>query len=113
MIGIGVVLFVHGFEDLKYAVQTKRSGFENWWVIFLFAVVGMGLGAACIVDCFGVISVTTTFVGIVLIYDGITDLWIVAKVVNVTKEIKKELETFKDSDIEIVEAEIVTEEETD
>ena len=113
MIGIGVVLFVHGFEDLKYAVQTKRSGFENWWVIFLFAVLGMGLGAACIVDCFGVISVTTTFVGIVLIYDGITDLWIVAKVVNVTKEIKKELETFKDSDIEIVEAENVTEEETD
>ena len=46
-------------------------------------------------------------------YDDVTDLWIVAKVVNVTKEIKKELETFKDSDIEIVEAEIVTEEETD
>lgn len=113
LIGIGVVLFVHGFEDLKYAIETKRNGFQNWWVIFLFAVFGMGLGAACIVDCFGMISVTMTFVGIVLIYDGITDLWIIAQVVKTAKEIKEEVEIFQDSDIEVVDAEIVTKEKTD
>ena len=108
-----MVLFVHGFEDLKYAIETKRNGFQNWWVIFLFAVFGMGLGAACIVDCFGMISVTMTFVGIVLIYDGITDLWIIAQVIKTAKEIKEEVEIFQDSDIEVVDAEIVTKEKTD
>ena len=73
----------------------------------------MGLGAACIVDCFGMISVTMTFVGIVLIYDGITDLWIIAQVIKTAKEIKEEVEIFQDSDIEVVDAEIVTKEKTD
>lgn len=113
LIGIGVLLFVHGFEDLKYAIETKRNGFQNWWVILIFSIFGMGLGAACIVDCFGMISITMTFVGIVLIYDGITDLWIIAQVVKAAKEIKKEAEVFLDSEIEIVDAEIVTKEETD
>lgn len=111
LIGIGVVLFVHGFEDLKYAFETKRGGYASWWVILILAVLGMGLGIACIVDCFGVISVTLTFVGIVLIYDGITDIWIAFQVIRAAKAVKKQMEEFREEEeAEVVETEIVTEE---
>ncbi len=91
-IGIGAVLFVHGLEDFKYALEAKRTGYASWAVLILLAVLGMAFGIVCIVDCFGVISVTLSFVGAMLIYDGITDLWIVSRLVQVGKEVRKQLE---------------------
>ena len=91
-IGIGAVLFVHGLEDFKYAREAKRTGYASWAVLILLAVLGMAFGIVCIVDCFGVISVTLSFVGAMLIYDGITDLWIVSRLVQVGKEVRKQLE---------------------
>lgn len=88
-IGIGVVLFVHGLEDFAYALETKRGGYDTWWLIFVMAVFCMVLGVVCIVDSFGVISVALTFVGIALIYDGISDLWIVSRVNHVAKEVRR------------------------
>ncbi|MCI8489920.1 MAG: DUF308 domain-containing protein [Lachnospiraceae bacterium] len=79
LIGIGVALFVHGFEDFKYALETKRNGYDSWAILILLALLGMGFGAACIVNCFGVISVTLGFIGAALIYDGISALWIVSR----------------------------------
>ena len=79
LIGIGVALFVHGFEDFKYALETKRNGYDSWAILILLALLGMGFGAACIVNCFGVISITLGFVGAALIYDGISALWIVSR----------------------------------
>ncbi len=87
LVGIGVVLFVHGFEDFKYAIETKRGSYESWWVILLMSLLSMGLGIACVVDSFGVISVALTFVGIALIYDGLSDLWIVSRVNKTAKAI--------------------------
>ena len=100
LIGIGVVLFVHGIEDFKYALETKRGGYGLWWTILLLALLGMGLGAACIVDSFGMISVTLTFVGIVLIYEGVSELWIVFQVVRAAKVIKKEMEYAQPIDVD-------------
>ncbi len=104
LIGIGVVLFVHGFEDFKYALETRHGGYEFYWVILLMAVFGMGLGIACIFDCFGVISVALAFVGVALIYDGITDLWIIFQVTKTAKEMRSKMEGFQavDADAEIV-----------
>lgn len=108
LIVIGVVLFVHGLEDLKYALETKRGGYSSWWVILIFALLGMGLGLACIVDCFGVISVTMTFVGVILIYDGLTDLWIIFQVAQTAKTVKREIDEAQAVDVE---AEVFTEPE--
>lgn len=108
-IGIGAVLFVHGLEDFKYALETKRNGYESWPILLLMSFLGMIFGIVCIVDCFGVISITLSFVGVVLIYDGITDLWIVSRVVRVAKAVGKKLEEMQ-QEAEAVETEAVIEE---
>lgn len=112
LIGIGVVLFVHGFEDVRYALLTKRGGYEAWWVLLLFGIAGMAFGVTCIADCFGVISVVLTFVGVSLIYDGLTDLWIVSRIVKTERAVKAgeeafsskeaELEVLSDEDVEVL-----------
>lgn len=110
LIGIGVVLFVHGFEDFKYALETRRYGYEFYWVILLMSVVGMGLGIACIVDSFGVISVALAFVGVALIYDGITDIWIVSRIAKTAKTVKQQVDEFYAVETE---AEVITEDVTE
>ena len=102
LIGIGVVLFVHGFEDFKYALETKRGSYDNWWVILLLGLLGMALGILCIIDCFGVITVALTVVGVALIYDGLSDLWIISRVNKTAKSI---LAQAKAVDSEILEEE--------
>ena len=108
MIGIGVVLFVHGFEDLRYAFQTRRGGYDNWWALLLFAIVGMALGIACIADSFGMVSVVLAFVGAALIYDGVTDLWIISRVIRIEKALRQQRE-----ETEMPEAKLLSEEEVE
>ena len=74
------------------------------------SVVGMGLGIACIVDSFGVISVALAFVGLALIYDGITDIWIVSRIAKTAKSVKQQVDEFH---VVETEAEVITEDVTE
>lgn len=107
--GIGAVLFVHGLEDFKFALEAKRNGYESWAILILMSLLSMIFGILCIVDCFGVISITLGFVGAVLIYDGITDLWIISRVIRAAKAVRKKIEEME-QEAEAVETETVIEE---
>lgn len=108
-IGIGAVLFVHGLENFKYAVEAKGNGYESWAILILMSLIGMLFGIVCIVDCFGVISITLGFVGVVLIYDGITDIWVISRVIKAAKQVGKKIIEIQE-DVEAVDADIIVEE---
>jgi uncharacterized membrane protein HdeD (DUF308 family) len=76
---IGVVLVIHGIQDIKMALEAKSNGYGNWGVMMIIAIVGVALGALCIVNAFGLVTLATQIIGIALIYDGLTDLWIIFK----------------------------------
>lgn len=88
---IGVILTVHGIQDLKLAFETKENGYEKWWTMLIIAAVSLIFGILCIVNAFGMVKLALQFIGIALIYDGISDLWIVTKAVRTAKE-KQETE---------------------
>lgn len=87
---IGVILAVHGVQDLKVAFDTKRNGYTKWWSMFLMAIISLALGIICIVNAFGMVTLTMQIIGIALVYDGISDIWIVYKASKVAKEMKEE-----------------------
>lgn len=89
---IGAILAIHGIQDIKLAIETKRNGYENWWAILLVAAVSLALGGACIVNAIGLIVLAMQFIGVALIYDGISDLWVVAKVLQAAKAMRQEAE---------------------
>ena len=102
-IGIGVVLFVHGLESLRYAIEAKRGGYEPWWSLLVMALLGMGLGAACVFNCFGVISMTLTLVGAALVYDGISLLWVISRVQRTARAVRRGMEELEAIETEAVE----------
>lgn len=103
LIGIGVVLFVHGLEAFRYALEAKRGGYGPWWSLLMMALLGMGLGAACVFDCFGMISMTLTLVGVALVYDGISLLWVISRVQKTARAVKRGMQEFEAIETDAVE----------
>jgi uncharacterized membrane protein HdeD (DUF308 family) len=87
---IGVVLAIHGFQDIKLALEAKNNGYGKWWIMFIIAFIGVALGVLCVVDAFGVVTLATQIIGIALIYDGATDLWIIFKTLVAGRKMRQE-----------------------
>lgn len=86
-IAIGVLLVVHGVQDLSMAIEGKKNKANNWWSIILMAVLNIVLGVLCIGNAFGLVEIGMMLIGIMLIYDGISDMFIVHKVNKATKDV--------------------------
>lgn len=84
-IAIGVLLVVHGVQDLSMAIEGKKNKANNWWSIILMAVLNIVLGVLCIGNAFGLVEIGMMLIGIMLIYDGISDMFIVHKVNKAAK----------------------------
>lgn len=89
---IGVILAIHGIQDIKQALEVRKNGYDRWWVMLIIAAVSLVLGVLCIVKAFRVVTLSLQFIGIALIYDGISDLWIAMKAIHTAKLAKQEAE---------------------
>ena len=69
----------------------------------VMALLGMGLGAVCVFDCFGVLSMTFTLVGVALVYDGISLLWVISRVHKTTRAVRRSMEELEAIETEAVE----------
>ena len=83
-IAIGVILVIHGVQDLGMAVEAARAKASNFWISFVLAVINIVFGIICIGAAFQVVSLATRIIGIMLIWDGITDFGIVHSVRKAT-----------------------------
>ena len=87
---IGVILAVHGVQDVKMALESKNGGYDRWWIMLIIAIISIAFGVLCIVNAFGMVKLAMQFVGVALIYDGISDLWVVTKTVRTVKDMEQE-----------------------
>lgn len=92
---IGVILAVHGIQDILLAIETKNNSYEKWWSILLMGIISLALGVFCVVYAFGLVSFALKFIGIALIYDGLSDLWIVSRASKSAKQKKLEEEALE------------------
>ena len=87
---IGVILAVHGVQDVKMALESKNGGYDRWWIMLIIAIISIAFGVLCIVNAFGMVKLAMQFVGAALFYDGISDLWVVTKTVRTVKDMEQE-----------------------
>lgn len=86
---IGVILVVHGIKDISLAVEIKRNKYKKWWSVLIMAVISLALGVLCIVYAFGLVKMAMKIIGAALIYDGLSDLWIVSRAAKAAKNAKQ------------------------
>lgn len=74
------ILIIHGSIDRKEAEKARQYGDERWWVILLCGMLKAIFCILIIWNPFSWTSMLIRVIGIALVYDGISDLIIIARI---------------------------------
>ena len=99
---VGIVIALHGVNDLQQAVTLYKDKYDKWWVALILGLLTIGLGALLICKPFEALDTVVMLIGTFLIYDGLSDIWIVSRIYLRTKELRQEAEAL---DVEVKEVE--------
>ena len=83
---IGVVLLFHGIRGIKETIEAKKYGFDAWGANLILAIISVILGFFCVFDAFGMVEKATIVVGIILIYNGVSNIWIAGTATHAAKD---------------------------
>lgn len=82
---VGILIVIHGLHNVVRAIALKKEGYEGWWIACLMGVLTTVLGGVLIYNPFTVVDTIVRLIGIFLIYDGLSDIWIISRVFKVKK----------------------------
>lgn len=72
---LGIIILLNGLFSLQKSWNLKRQGFDRWWIELLLSLLTSLLGLVICLNPFDAIATTNIFIGICLIYNGITDVY--------------------------------------
>ena len=89
---VGIVIGMHGLNNLKQAIELWRDKYDKWWVAFILGALTVGLGVLLICRPFAAIDTVVMLIGFFMIYDGLSNIWIVTRIYKNAKMFKPEME---------------------
>lgn len=99
---MGIVIALHGFNNLQQAITLCKGKYDKWWVALILGLVTIGFGALLVFRPIAALDTAVMLLGIFLVYDGVSDLWIVSRISRVARELRQEAEAL-DVDAEEIE----------
>ncbi|MBD5395157.1 MAG: hypothetical protein HDR71_13015 [Lachnospiraceae bacterium] len=97
---IGLIVIVHGVHNALQAIDLKKLGYNKWWVALLFGILTVALGVILVYNPFSVVNTVVRVIGAFLIYDGMSDMWIISRI----SKTKKEKQRIIDAEAVIIDA---------
>lgn len=73
---VGIVILVNGVVNLAQALDQRRAGYPRWTVSLTLAILTVVLGLLVVFNPFSTMEMLVTAIGIVVIYNGASNLWI-------------------------------------
>lgn len=89
---VGIVIVLHGINDLQQAVTLYKDKYDKWWVALILGLLTIGFGVLLICKPFEALDTVVMLIGTFLIYDGLSDIWIVSRIYRTAKALKQEAE---------------------
>lgn len=89
---IGALICVHGIADVGSAITLHRSDDSKWSAALIMGLLTVALGAVLIFKPMGSFKTVLRFIGAFLLYDGISDAWIVSRINKTLKQMKSDAE---------------------
>lgn len=84
----GILVLVSGVTNIAETIDLSRNRYSMWWLSLIFGIITILFGVLLITKPGSVASFITQLVGISLIFDGVSDLWIVSRVSKAAKVVK-------------------------
>lgn len=92
---IGIVILIHGLMDIEYTFDIKRTGNDKWWIGLIAAGITLILGLVLVLNPFTAYKITMFLIGLVMLYDGISDAVILFFSYLAQKDTDKRVRDFK------------------
>ena len=86
---VGVVILIHGVHNVIQAVDLQRENYDKWWLALLLGIPTVAFGGMLVFNPFAAVEMAVRMIGISLIYDGVSDMWILSRVFKVKKHKEK------------------------
>lgn len=77
---LGIVIIYHGIVDLQNTVIMSKARYRYWWVALLISLITLAAGIVLIVLQNTAMQSLALAAGIMLMAEGLMDLWIAVKV---------------------------------
>jgi len=90
---VGILIVIHGLHNAVQAIDLKKMQYDNWWVALLLSLLTVALGIILICNPFTAVDVVVRLIGAFLIYDGLSDMWILSRVFKTKKNKEKIIDT--------------------
>ena len=73
---LGYLIVLSGIVNLLETFSLSRAHYRKWWVSLLAAIATIFMGMLLVNHAFGIVSSMVRLVGVFLLFNGISDLWI-------------------------------------
>lgn len=87
---IGVLICVHGASDLGDALTLRKNESSRWAAALLLGLVTLALGAVLVFNPFEAFTTVIRIIGLFLLYDGGSDIWITTQVSKAVRQAEKD-----------------------
>ncbi len=89
---VGIVISLHGLHNLQQAVDLCKNKYDKWWIALILGILTLGFGILLICLPFAAIDTVVMLIGVFLIYDGLSNIWIVSRVSKNARILRQEME---------------------
>lgn len=86
---VGVFLVVSGVRDFVMAIEGIRKGATYKVLLIVIALASVIFGMICISNAFGIMSLTTRIIGIIIIFNALTDIFVSLHIGNTRRAYDK------------------------
>ena len=90
---VGILIVIHGLHNAVQAIDLKKMQYDNWWVALLLSLLTVALGVVLICNPFTIVDTVVRIIGAFLVYDGLSDMWILSRIFKTKKNREKIIDT--------------------
>lgn len=86
---VGIIIVIHGIHNITQAVSLCKMKYDNWWLALIFSILTVILGGILVYNPFEVVNTVVRVIGVFLLYDGLSDMWILSRVFKTKRNIDR------------------------
>ena len=88
---MGIFIVIDGLLNLKRAFELHRLEYGRWFITLILSLVSVALGLLVVFQPYLAAEALIMLIGVVFIYEGLSDRWAIVKVTRLTKELRKRM----------------------
>ena len=89
---VGIIIVIHGINNLQQTMSLCQNRYDKWWIALLLGIITIGFGVLLVFNPFAAVDTLIRFIGLFLIYDGASDIWIMSRVSRNVKQARQEMD---------------------